>query len=98
MNVIIPSRLLTKPEVCEFLQIDESTLARYEKQGIIRRAKCIKQARYSPKLIAEIMEIDLNEFNPFLLKQEQKKNKELEQENAMLKAKIEQANHILKSQ
>lgn len=95
MKIEIPNRLLTKKELAEFLAVDEDTISKYEKQGIIRRAKGILSVRYSPRIVAELMEIDLSDFSPFLLKIEQKKNKELEQENAMLKGKLEQIQKLV---
>lgn len=95
MKIEVPNRLLTKKELAEFLAVDEDTVAKYEKEGIIHRAKGIKSPRYSPRFIAELMEIDLSEFNPFLLKIEQKKNQELEQENAMLRGKLEQIQKLI---
>lgn len=86
----IPDRLLNREEMAYFLNVDVDTLHKYEKEGIIKRAPGLKSPRYSPKIVALLTAIDLEAFNPFLLKRAEKRNKELEQENAMLRSQMEQ--------
>lgn len=92
----LPDRLLSQKEVAEILAIDENTVKRYEKEGILRRVKRIKAIRYNPDAIAELIGEDLSSYTPLMVKREQKKIMELEQENAMLKGKLEQIYQLTK--
>ena len=92
----LPDRLLSEQEVAEILGIDKATIKRYEKDGILRRVKKIKVIRYSPDMIAELIGEDLSSYTPFLIKREQKKIAELEQENAILKSKLDQIYQLTK--
>ncbi len=93
----LPNRLLSEKEVAEILGVDTQTIKRYEKDGILRRVKNIKVIRYSPDMLAQLIGLDMSAFTPYLLKREQQRCKDLEQENAALKGKISQILSLLKA-
>ena len=86
----VPDRLLSREEMAYFLNVDTDTLHKYEKDGIVKRVPGLPSPKFSPKIVAMLAEIDMEAFNPLLLKRLEKRNKELEQENAMLRAKLDQ--------
>lgn len=86
---------LTSSEVCEVLKISQSTLYRYEKEGIIVRLPKLRKKMFSAKVVSELAGLDLDNIN---LIEANKKNREmirLKYENNELKEKIKAIEKII---
>lgn len=90
-----PDRLLTRDEMAYFLNVDTDTVHKYEKEGIIHRVPGLKSPRYSPKIIATMAGIDLEDFSPFLLRKAQKETEELRHQVETLQGKLEQIKKLI---
>ena len=90
-------KLLTREDLMELFQIGYATVVEWEGKGIVKRIQKLPgHPRYSPKQIAILMDMNLNEFSPFLLKKIERENKELAQENIRLKNQIQTIKKIIK--
>ncbi len=90
-------KVLTKKDIADIFQVSLQTVDEWEEKGAIKRLpKLPGHPRYSAKQIAVLADMDMDAFNPFLLKKAERENRELREKNAMLENQIKTIEKIIK--
>lgn len=88
-------KLLTKKDLAERWQVSERTIDEYRINGVLNRCQGVPAIRFNPDYIAELENVQLNKYSPFLRRKHELEIEKLQAELQKKDKKIEELKALI---